>query len=88
MSFFGRAANLIKGGVKSIGRPSADAAARERALEEELARMDVARERPARRAAGGGAPAEGGAGRPEPEAPAPSRGPPERDENGDVKRTL
>jgi hypothetical protein len=81
MSFFGRAANLIKGGIKSVGRSDRDddAAARARALEAELAR-DTAPVAP-HRAAGTAKPAP-------PTPPAPDRGPPERDANGDVKRTL
>ncbi len=93
MSFFGRAANLIKGGIKSIGRPSGLDEARERALEEELARLDAERARagasgstrptsPTRSATPAGTPTRTGA------TEVTDRGPPERDANGDVKRTL
>lgn len=80
MSFFGRAANLLKGGLKSIGRPDRESALRERALEEELARLEPKR------------PSATPLPSPTDRAPAPpevpDRGPPERDANGDVKRTL
>ncbi|MDP2305860.1 MAG: hypothetical protein Q8P18_07510 [Pseudomonadota bacterium] len=82
MSFFGRAANLVKGGLKSLSRPGGDEqAARERALDEEALR-------PPRRVTetGGRAPSK----EPAPPEPAPEGGrtPPERDEQGNVKRTL
>lgn len=80
MSFFGRAANLLKGGIKSIGRPDREASLKERALEEELARLES--KRPSTTPLPPSAP-------PAPPAPeVPDRGPPERDANGDVKRTL
>lgn len=101
MSFFGRAANLIKGSLKTLGRPSAEADAKARALEAERTALEGRRNAGGRDGAGrdaaerraaeaelralrGGAPgADGGR-----EAPAPTREPPERDENGEIKRTL
>lgn len=82
MSFFGRAANLLKGGFKSVTRPDGDPAARARALEEELARLEERAPSTAPRAATPARPTP-------PEAPpiAP-HAPPERDEQGNVKRTL
>jgi hypothetical protein len=79
MSFFGRAANLIRGGFRSIGRKDPDADAYERALEAELRKDAEAGRVPSGRAA-----------RPEPAAPKPepTKGPPERDASGAVKRTL
>ncbi len=80
MSFFGRAANLVKGGFKSLGRSGGaaetrDRVARERALEEELGRPFPSK--PVSQP------------RPEPAAePASGHAPPERDEQGNVKRTL
>ncbi|MDP2311923.1 MAG: hypothetical protein Q8P41_03395 [Pseudomonadota bacterium] len=81
MSFFGRAANLLKGGIKSVTRPDSDHGAGARALEEELARAE--KRVPARSTA---TPPTRPA---QPEAPAVEpHGPPERDEQGNVKRTL
>jgi hypothetical protein len=84
MSFFGRAANLVKGGFKSLGRSGGaaetrDRVARERALEEELGRPLPSKPVPQTR--------------PEPSSdttrePPGGHAPPERDEQGNVKRTL
>lgn len=76
MSFFARAANLIKGGLKSVGRPSHEDELRLRAIEEELAKdatPRVATGTPKRDTR-------------EPAAATPK--PPERDASGNVKRTL
>ena len=90
MSFFGRAANLVKGGLKSLTDPSDPGrAARDRALEEELARaghQQQAGHTPERAPRGErtapSTPAERAA------PAAPERAAPERDEHGNVKRTL
>jgi hypothetical protein len=78
MSFFGRAANLVKGGIKSLGKPGVPDD-RERALDEELA----GRAAPVPRSVTP-APPPAAKGAPTPEA----KRPPERDEHGNVKRTL
>jgi hypothetical protein len=77
MSFFGRAANLVKGGIKSLGKPGTPDD-RERALDDELAGKTA----PVRRAPPTAPPT------PKPEPEPPAARPPERDEHGNVKRTL
>ena len=79
MSFFGRAANLVKGGFKSLTQPG-EPSERERVLEEELARSAPRVTRPAPRS-----PTEPAPGKQPADA---ERRPPERDEHGNVKRTL
>ena len=75
MSFFARAANLVKGGFKSIGRPSREDELRISAIEAELAKdAPVRRAAPAVKAE-------------KTEEPAAARAP-ERDASGAVKRTL
>lgn len=78
MSFFARAANLIKGGLKSVGRPSKEDELRLRAIEEELAKETTPRVAVGRPKRDTREPA------PEPHVEKP----PERDANGNVKRTL
>jgi len=73
MGFFSRAANLAKGIVKTVGASPNEAALR--ALDEELAAPRRPTTSPAARPA------------PPPEPPAAPSGP-ERDEHGEVKRTL
>jgi hypothetical protein len=85
MSFFGRAANLIKGSIKLATRPQDDPA-RERALDEELARDASPSRLSAARGRVRSAPPEAPAPR-DPDA-TPARGAPERDANGEIKRTL
>lgn len=80
MSFFGRAANLIRGSFRSFGRKDPDEAAYARALEAELRKdAEAGRVRPK---------AEPAAAEPRPAPADPPRGPPERDGTGAVKRTL
>lgn len=77
MSFFGRAANLVKGGLKSLG--GGDAAERERAakaLEEDVGGAPIRR------------PIDSSKKVPAPTTPTEGHAAPERDEQGNVKRTL
>ena len=91
MGFFGRASNLVRGALLLHTRPDPDGAAKERAAREAALDQELART-PRPRAAAPTTP------RPKPDAAAPSApkapldgAPPaglERDEFGNVKRTL
>ncbi len=91
MGFFGRASNLVRGALLQYTRPDTDGAAKERAAREAALEQELA---------GGTRPA-AALGAPRPKPAAPSAVPPggaapngtapaglERDEFGNVKRTL
>jgi hypothetical protein len=97
MSFFGRAANLVRGAWKVQTRPDTDASAREAALDRELAEGVARRPGATARDARGTATAPAGStratttnpsGSTTGSLPAAERKGPERDEQGNIKRTL